>query len=150
MPESQTFTRFYFQLSSLANSNILAIGRNAIGGGIYTIFTPNNSLTANAWHYVELQDTETTNGTAQVWLDGTSINSVNADFSTSAPYARLMLFDGVAGTFYFDNVRVTNTYNGSAAQNGRMFADLSLPATPQAAVMDVLGGGAASMTVWSS
>lgn len=140
-PQSQTFTRFYFRLSSLANGTILAIGRNASGGnvweidydaarqgldiyfwanggGVYTMFTPNNSLTANAWHYVEVQDTEATNGQAQAWLDGTLVNSVNADFSTSAPYARLMLFDGAASAFYFDNVRVTNTYNGSVAQTG--------------------------------
>lgn len=132
-PESQTFTKFFFQVSSLATSSILAIGRNANGGnvweadydagrqgldiyfwtssgGTYSIFTPSQSLTANTWYSLEIQDTETTTGQAQVWLNGTSVGSVNADLSTTAPYARLMLLDFAVGTFYFDDVTVANVY----------------------------------------
>ena len=148
-PESQTFTRFYFRLSSLSNGTILAIGRNANGGnvweidydanrqgldiyfwanggGIYTIFSPNQSLTANTWYYVELQDLETTTGQVQAWLNGTSLGSYSADFSTANPYARLMLFNGAAGTITFDDVKVANTYNGPYSPGGGLLAAAAL------------------------
>ncbi len=131
--QSQTFTRFYFQLTTVANGTILAVGHNATNGniweidyngnrhgldiyfwnssgGIYSIFTANNVINANTWYSVELEDLEITSGHGQAWLNGVSIGSVDADLSTSAPFARLMLFDGAAGTFYFDDVEVSNVY----------------------------------------
>ena len=131
--QSQTFTNFYFQLSSLANGTILAIARNANGGNIWEIdydqntkgldvyfwnstgnilivSTANNVLTANTWYSVEVQDTETTTGLGKVWLNGNPVGSVSANLSTSTPYARLMLFAGAAGTFYYDDVEVASNF----------------------------------------
>src|SRR5947209_2130527 len=138
-PEAQTFTRFYFRFSSNVTSGIqLAIARNSNGGnvweidynanrhgldvyfwstngGIYSIFSPSNALSANTWYSIEVQDYQTTTGHAQAWLNGTSLGSVDADLSTSAPYARLMLYDSAPGTIYLDDVAVSNVYNGTIA-----------------------------------
>ena len=84
-------------------------------GGIYTIFSPSNALSPNTWYGIELQDFQTTTGHAQAWLNGTSIGSVDADLSTSTPYARLMLYDSAPGTIYLDDVAVSNVYNGTIA-----------------------------------
>src|SRR6266704_3326685 len=138
-PEAQTFTRFYFRFSSNVTSGIqLAIARNSNGGnvweidynanrhgldvyfwstngGIYSIFSPSNALSANTWYSIEVQDYQTSTGHAQAWLNGTSLGSVDADLSTSAPYARLMLYDSTPGTIYLDDVAVSNVYNGTIA-----------------------------------
>src|SRR6266702_230632 len=138
-PEAQTFTRFYFRFSSNVTSGIqLAIARNSNGGnvweidynanrhgldvyfwstngGIYSIFSPSNALSPNTWYGIEVQDYQTTTGHAQAWLNGTSIGSVDADLSTSAPYARLMLYDSAPGTIDLDDVAVSNVYNGTIA-----------------------------------
>ncbi|MHB8598747.1 MAG: hypothetical protein ACYDER_18260, partial [Ktedonobacteraceae bacterium] len=70
------------------------------------------ALSANTWYSIEIEDQETSSGVGQVWLNGTSIGTVNGNFSTANPFARLMLFDGTAGTTYWDDVVVSNTYNG--------------------------------------
>src|SRR2546421_267912 len=138
-PEAQNFTRFYFRFSSNVTSGIqLAIARNTNGGnvweidynanrhgldvyfwstngGIYSIFSPSNALSANTWYSIEVQDYQTTTGHAQAWLNGTSLGSVDADLSTSAPYARLMLYDSAPGTIFLDDVTVSNVYNGTIA-----------------------------------
>jgi hypothetical protein len=131
-PQSQTFTKLSFRLSSTTSDSILAIGRNANGGNVWeadydsrgglsvyfwtstgslvSVATPNQSIIANTWYTVELQDTETTTGQGQVWLNGTVVGSVNANLSVTAPYARLMLFNGAPATFYFDDVVVASNY----------------------------------------
>ncbi len=137
--QAQTFTRFYFRYSSnVIGGTQLAIARNNNGGnawevdynanrhgldfyfwsatgGIYSIFSPSNALSPNTWYGIELQDFQTTTGHAQAWLNGTSIGSVDADLSTSTPYARLMLFDSAPGTIYLDDVIASNVYNGTIA-----------------------------------
>jgi hypothetical protein len=137
--QAQTFTRFYFRFGSNVTSGTqLAIARNNNGGntweidynanrhgldfyvwsttgGIYSIFSPTNSLSPNTWYGIELQDFQTTTGHAQAWLNGTSIGSVDADLSTSTPYARLMLYDSAPGAMYLDDVAVSNVYNGTIA-----------------------------------
>jgi len=137
-PQSQTFTRFYFRLSSTAGGTILAEGRNANGGntwevdynsgrqgldlyfwnsagGVYTFSSPMQAITADTWYCLEIQDTQTSTGQAQAWLNGASIGSVRADLSNANPFARLLLFDGAIGTCYFDDVVVSNVYNGPVA-----------------------------------
>jgi N,N-dimethylformamidase beta subunit-like protein/Big-like domain-containing protein/HYDIN/CFA65/VesB family protein len=134
-PQSQTFTRFYFRLTNAANGTILAIARDANGGNtwevdydganqgldfyfwdslgtIYSLASANQAITANTWYSVEIQDTQTTSGQAQAWINGASVGVVNANLSNANPFARLMLYDGAVGTFYFDDVVVSNTYNG--------------------------------------
>jgi hypothetical protein len=133
--ESQTFTRMYFQMTSNAAGTMLAIARNANGGntwemdydpnrkgldvyfwnssgGTYSLFSPSNSIVANTWYSVEIQDTQTASGEAQVWLNGNSIGFINADLSNANPLARLLLFDSAPGTVYFDDLVISNVYNG--------------------------------------
>jgi hypothetical protein len=133
--ESLTYTRFYFQFTSMAGGTELAMGRNNNGtnaweidydnnlkgldiyfwdgkGGIYSLSTSANALTANTWYSIEIEDNQSTSGVGQAWLNGTSIGTVNADLSTTTPYSRLMLFDATAGTVYWDDVIVSNSYNG--------------------------------------
>jgi len=136
-PEAQAFTRFYFRVASNVTAGAqLAIGRSNSGsntfeidynanrhgvdvyvwdgsGKTYSIFSPNNVLSANTWYSVELQDYQLSNGHAQAWLNGNSIGSVDADLSNANPYARLMLYDSAPGTMYVDNVVVSNIYNGT-------------------------------------
>jgi hypothetical protein len=134
-PQTQTFTRFYFRITSATTSTTMAIARNASGGNtwevdydgghqavdfyfwnssgtVYSILSPNSAIQANTWYCVELQDTQTTTGTGQAWLNGTSVGSVNADLSNANPLARLMLYDTAVGSLYFDDVVVSNVYNG--------------------------------------
>jgi hypothetical protein len=132
-PQSQTFTRFSFRLGSdMTGNSILAIARNSNGGntweidyngtqhsfavyfwnssgGVYTIPSLNNALSPDTWYTLTIQDYQTSTGHAQVWLNGNSIGSVDADLSNSTPYARLMLSNFSAGTTYFDGVSVSNT-----------------------------------------
>jgi hypothetical protein len=132
-PEAQTFTRFSFRFGSNVTSGTqLAIARNSNGnnvwevdydanrqgldvyfwnasGGVYSVFSPNNALSANTWYSISIQDYQTTSGHAQAWLNGTSLGSVDADLSMSASYARLMLYDSAPGTIYLDDVAVSNT-----------------------------------------
>ena len=84
-------------------------------GGSYTIFSPNNALNPDTWYSIEIQDYQTTTGHAQAWLNGTSLGTVDADLSTSTPYARLMFYDSAPGTIYLDDVAVSNASNGQIA-----------------------------------
>jgi len=142
-PQALTYTRFYFRFSSMAGGSELAMGINNNGGNawevdydanlkgldiyfwdstgsLHSLSTPANALSANTWYSIEVEDQEVTSGVGQVWLNGTSIGTVNGNFSNANPYARLMFFDGTAGTAYLDDVNVSNTYNGplSHAQGG--------------------------------
>jgi hypothetical protein len=133
-PQSQTFTKFSFYYgSNVTGGTQLALARNNNGGNvwevdynanrhgldiyfwngantIFSIFTPSNGLNANTWYNIEIQDTQTSNGQAQVWLNGTSVGTVNGDLSMANPYARLMFFDSAPGTIYIDDVQVSNVY----------------------------------------
>ncbi len=179
-PQSQTFTRFYFQLTNAANGTILAIARNANGGntwevdynggrkgldiyfwnssgGTYSIFSANQAITANTWYCLEIQDTQTTSGQGQVWLNGTSIGSVNADLSNANPYARLMLFDSAVGTFYFDDVVVSNLYNGPVVPSPTIninpssvnFGNQGINTTSSPQTITILNRGTAPLTISS-
>ncbi len=131
--QSQTFTKFYFRVTSTANGTILAVARNASGGntwevdydsdtqgldfyfwnssgGIYSTVSPNQAITANTWYSVEIQDIQTTTGQAQAWINGTSIGVINANLSNTQPFARLMLYSAAVGTFYFDDVVIANVF----------------------------------------
>jgi len=139
-PQAQTFTRFYFRFhSDVTSGTQLAIARNNNGGNVwevdynqrrqgldfyfwnangnvYSIFSPSNVLNPDTWYGIELQDSQASEGHAQVWLNGTSIGLVDdVDLSTSTPYARLLFYDSAPGTMYLDDVAVSNFYNGTIA-----------------------------------
>jgi Abnormal spindle-like microcephaly-assoc'd, ASPM-SPD-2-Hydin len=177
-PQTQTYTRFYFRLSSNANGTMLAIARNANNGNIweidynsnrhgldiyfwngantlYSLASAQNVINANTWYYVEVQDNEITSGQAQVWLNGTSIGTVNNDLSTANPYARLMLFDSAAGSVYFDDVKVANAYIGALAPSPAVklnpgsltFSNQEVGTSSAAQTITLTNTGAASLTI---
>jgi hypothetical protein len=136
-PQTQTYTRFYFRFSSLAGSTPIAFGRDVNGNNLwevdfdagrqgldvyfwngartrYDVYSNTNVLSANTWYSIEVQSSETTSGHGEVWLNGNSIGSVDADLSVTNGYARLFLYNEATGTAYFDDVKVTNSYNGTA------------------------------------
>jgi hypothetical protein len=136
-PQGQTYTRFYFRYSSnVSTGTPLAIVRNANGSNVWeadldlnrhgldiyfwngantisTLTSSANALSPDTWYSVEIQDSQISNGHGEVWLNGSSIGSVNGDLSTANPYARLLLYSSAAGDIYFDDVRVSNVYNGT-------------------------------------
>ena len=93
-----------------ANKNGLTIYFWNGAGTRFTVNSANNLISANTWYSIEVQDKETTSGHGEIWLNGTSIGSVNADLSVSRGYAQLVLLNNVAGTDYFDDIKVSNNF----------------------------------------
>ena len=136
-PQASTYTRLYFNLSSVATSATLAQGRDGNNNALWSVsfdaprkgldiyfwngarvrndlFSQPNILTsANTWYALEVQSNETTTGHGEVWLNGTSVAAVNADLSASAPYGQFQLWnDAASTTIAYDDVKVGNSYNG--------------------------------------
>ncbi len=72
------------------------------------IYTGNNSAPLNTWVQVEVRFTATTTGGAEILLNGQTQPgwSVAGDYSATNPLARLQLWDDVANTTDFDDVRI--------------------------------------------
>ena len=74
----------------------------------------------NAWHCIEMYMATPSASTAmQFWVDGTSAGTLTGSFSGSTAYNRIELGDvsvgggtNATGTFYLDEVIVSDTYNG--------------------------------------
>jgi len=93
-PSSQAFTYYLFN-----------------GSGVSTaITTPNGVAPQDTWVTVELRYNGTATGGGQIWLNDVTQPgwSISGDFSNSAPYRRLQLWNEVAGTVDFDDVTVGN------------------------------------------
>src|SRR5450755_2888633 len=178
-PQAQTFTRFYFRYdSTMTTGTQLAIARNANGGNVFevdlnlnrhgldiyfwngantitSVFSPSNVLSANTWYSLEIQDTQTTSGHGEVWLNGSSVGAFDGDLSTSNPYARLMLYDSAAGTLYLDDVKVSNSYNGAATPSPAVtlsptslsFGNQAVGAASTAQTVTLTNTGSASLNV---
>ncbi|WP_307813393.1 choice-of-anchor D domain-containing protein [Ktedonobacter sp. SOSP1-52] len=133
--QAHTYTRFYVRLASTTYGSIVAIGRNQNNGSIwevdydnvthafdiyfwgasnqvYSISTPNNSVNANTWYSLEIQDFQDQAGHAQVWLNGASQGSIDQNLSTGNPFQRIMMYSNAQTTLYFDDVQVASSYNG--------------------------------------
>ena len=151
--QAQTYTRFYVYIPTAMASGVatLAAGTDANGKILWVIqydgsskgldiyvwdgagnrtplFTNQNVIKANIWAAVEIQFTETSSGGAQVWVDGTSVASATGNFATSSNYKTLKLSNDGAGTVYFDDVVVSNAYNGLVVANPTPNASLSATA----------------------
>ena len=132
-PQAQTFTKFSFYYGSNVTGNTqLAIARNSGSNvwevdfnnsrhgldiyfwnganTVFSIFTPSNVLSPNTWYNIEVQDTQATAGQGQVWLNGASMGTVNADLSMANPYTNLMFYDSTPGTIYLDDVQVSSIF----------------------------------------
>src|SRR3984893_1929712 len=75
------------------------------------IFTGNNSAPLNTWFQVEVRYTATSSGGASLLVNGATQPawSVSGDYSTTAPYQRLQLWDDVANASSFDEVAVNSS-----------------------------------------
>jgi hypothetical protein len=79
------------------------------------LYAANGLVLTGQWHCAELYLDESTNGHAQLWLDGVSVGSVAGDLSTPSPYSRIYLWNQpAAGTVWFDDVKVASTQIGPA------------------------------------
>ncbi len=131
--QALTYTQFYFQAPSGSQTTVIAQGLNANGqqvwvmvydagrqgidiyawnaaGTRYDLYTNGGVITTGAWYNLEFEINEATSGHAELWINGTSSASVDGDLSTSTPYASLVLWNQVTGTFYFDDVKVANAF----------------------------------------
>lgn len=129
--ETLTYTSFAFNLGSGMTTSTIAQGNDANGNlmwvvvydsgrqGIdayfwngarqrFDLYSNTNLLTANTWYTLEVEFNESTTGTAQIWLNGTSIATATGDMSTASGYSTLSLVNQVTGSVYFDDVKVAN------------------------------------------
>ena len=82
-----------------------------------------SALTENAWHCIEMHISPPSASTPmQFWIDGTSAGTLNGAFSGSSTFDRVLLGDisqnsnpNGNGTFYIDELVVSNFYNGTNA-----------------------------------
>ncbi|GHO50225.1 N,N-dimethylformamidase beta subunit family domain-containing protein [Ktedonospora formicarum] len=133
--QAHTYTRFYIRIANVSNGSVVAIGRNQNDGPvwevdynsnshafdiyfwngsnqIYSISTPNNSVSANTWYSLEIQDFQDQSGHAEVWLNGISRGTIDGDLSMTNKYARVLIFNNAPTSMYFDDVQVASNYNG--------------------------------------
>jgi hypothetical protein len=178
--QNQTYTRFYFRTNNLASNTQLAMGRNVNGTNawevdydqklkgldvyfwngsnkVFSYSSPSNSISADTWYYIEIEDAQTTSGHGQAWLNGQSIASLDTDLSTSNPYARLMIYNGVSGTIYIDDVVASDTYNGpinttptpqaTLSPTSLSFGNQAINATSSAQAITLTNTGTASLSI---
>jgi hypothetical protein len=131
-PLNDSFTRFSVRFTGLTGSTTVAYGRDESSNSVrwilyynassqsfdYFVFngsgastgisTAAGSAALGAWLTVELRYTGTTTGGGQIWINGVTQPSWSAsgNFSTTAPYQRLQLWNDAIGTTDFDDVTV--------------------------------------------
>ncbi len=133
-----TYTRFFYRFASLSTTTLIALGQDSGGhnqwimyydsgrqgldiyfwngaGARYDVYSNTNVMSANTWYSIEVETNQATSGHGEVWLNGTSIGSFNGDLSQTQSYGKLILDNEVTGSAYFDDVVVSNGYNGPVA-----------------------------------
>jgi hypothetical protein len=78
----------------------------------YDLYSPMNVIAADTWYCAEVRASQVAAGHGEVWLNGTSLGTVNGDLSVTDAYSRLYLWNIATGTIYLDDIRVSNAYNG--------------------------------------
>ncbi|HLJ33130.1 MAG TPA: N,N-dimethylformamidase beta subunit family domain-containing protein [Ktedonobacteraceae bacterium] len=135
--QTQTYTRFYFRFTSsftgttpiamaqdVNSTNMWLMYYDAGRHGLdvyfwngartrYDLYSNTNLLSPDTWYNIEVQDNEVTTGHGEVWVNGTSIGNFDGDLSATNPYYKLALYSESAGTAYFDDVKVSNSFNGT-------------------------------------
>lgn len=136
---TQTYTRFCFRIApGLTNGIEIANGRainaeyplgirrwvinyNPAAKGLegyffnedlqrLDLYAANGQVQTGRWYCAELYLDEQTAGHAELYLDGTSVGSVNGDLHAPSPYSRVYLWNQAsAGTVWFDDITVTNS-----------------------------------------
>ncbi|HEY5002805.1 MAG TPA: choice-of-anchor D domain-containing protein, partial [Ktedonobacteraceae bacterium] len=133
-----TYTRLFYRFANLSGTTLIAQGQGSGGysqwvmyydsarqgldvyfkngaGTRYDVYSNTNVLSPNTWYSIEVETNQTTSGHREVWLNGTSIGSFNGDLSQTQSYGKLILDNDVVGSAYFDDVVVSNGYNGPVA-----------------------------------
>ena len=131
--QSLTYTRFYFRYTAGMGTSTIATGTNSNGSNVFALvfdagrqgidgyfwngagarfdlYTNTNVLTPDTWYAIEIQFNEATSGTATIYINGTAVATASGDMSTAAAYGRLYLWNESAGTIYYDDVKVANTF----------------------------------------
>ncbi|MEO8972891.1 MAG: N,N-dimethylformamidase beta subunit family domain-containing protein [Ktedonobacteraceae bacterium] len=135
--QTQTYTRFYFRFdASFTGTTPIAMAQDANSAnqwlmyydagrhGLdiyfwngartrYDLYSNTNLLSSDTWYNIEVQDNEVTAGHGEVWVNGTSIGNFDGDLSATSPYYKLVLYSESVGTAYFDDVKVSNSFNGT-------------------------------------
>ena len=141
-PTANTYTRFYFQVSNPSASATLAAASDSSGNNLWSVlydggshgldiffwngartrfdfYSAAGSVQANQWYGLEINMNEVTAGSAQIWLNGTSIGTITGNLSATNTISTLTLWNDAAGTTNtFDDVIVSNHYNGTVASGG--------------------------------
>jgi hypothetical protein len=134
--QAHTFTRLYFRVTNANVSFSMATATDSSGNNLWAVvydagshgldiyfwngartrfdfYTSTNLIQANTWYSLEIELNETSGGAGNVWLNGTSLGGVTGDLSATNPVSRLYLWnDAPNTTTYFDDVIVSNQYNG--------------------------------------
>ena len=141
-PGANTYTRFYFQVTNAGATSTLASATDSNGNTLWTaaydgashgldlyfwngartrfdFYSQANTVQANTWYGLEINMNEVSSGQARIWLNGTSIGTVSGDLSATNTISQLLLWDDASGTSnYFDDVIVSNKYNGTVSSGG--------------------------------
>jgi len=185
--QTLTYSRICFNLSNLSGTTVLAQAKDVNGNTLWEVdydngskgldvyfwnaartrsdlYSPANLLTANTWYCAEVEANETSTGTGQVWLNGTSVGTVNADLSVTNPISQLYLWNnGAAGTVYMDDIQVSNAYNGpvgagatplpapkvSLSPTGLTFSSQATNTTSAGQTITLTNSGNAALTIGS-
>jgi N,N-dimethylformamidase beta subunit-like protein/ASPM-SPD-2-Hydin domain-containing protein/centrosomal CEP192-like protein/HYDIN/CFA65/VesB family protein len=167
-PGANTYTRFYFQITNANASPTLATATDSAGnsmwaatidGGSHALdvyfwngsrtrfdFASNaNTIQANTWYGLEINMNEVSSGQAQIWLNGTSIGTISGNLSATNTISGLTLWDDASSTTsYFDDVIVSNQYNGAVSSGG---ASLTFNPTNLAFSSQAVGTTSAAQSV---
>jgi centrosomal CEP192-like protein/HYDIN/CFA65/VesB family protein/ASPM-SPD-2-Hydin domain-containing protein len=134
--QAHTFTRLYFRITNASSSATVATATDSSGNNLWAViydagshgldiyfwngartrfdfYTSANLVQANTWYALEIELNQATSGKANVWLNGTALGGVTGDLSATNALSRLYLWnDAPSTTTYFDDVIVSNQYNG--------------------------------------
>ncbi|MEO7003624.1 MAG: N,N-dimethylformamidase beta subunit family domain-containing protein [Ktedonobacterales bacterium] len=141
-PGANTYTRLYFQVTNAGATSTLATAADSSGATLWSatydsashgldiyfwnsararldFYSATNIVQANTWYGLEINMNEVSAGQAQIWLNGTSIGTVSGNLSATNTISQLLLWDDASGTSnYFDDVIVSNKYNGTVSSGG--------------------------------
>src|SRR6185437_8296740 len=134
--QAHTFTRLYFRVSNASASATMATATDSAGNNLWAVvydagshgldvyfwngartrfdfYSGINLITANTWYSLEIELNEATTGAGNVWLNGTSLGGITGNLSATNNVSKLFLWnDASSTTTYFDDVIVSNQYNG--------------------------------------
>ncbi|HEX5546394.1 MAG TPA: choice-of-anchor D domain-containing protein [Ktedonobacterales bacterium] len=137
--QAHTFTRLYFRITNASASFSLASATDVNGNNLWAVvydagshgfdvyfwngartrfdyYSSTNLIQANAWYSLEIELNEATaanGGAGNVWLNGNRLGGITGDLSATNNLSKLFLWnDAASATTYFDDVVVSNVYNG--------------------------------------